>query len=333
MTAARSWASLDLGDIARSWQALTGPLTAAIAAAQRRAAERADGYLSALARTYGVPRRPAGRLAPGALSGVASDGRDLRSLLYQPAIATLVAVRGGATIAEGRAIGGISLDMIVRTQVADAGRAADQIATVADRTFTGYVRMLNPPSCSRCVVLAGKRYEWNAGFLRHPSCDCVHVPAVEDSADDVRTDPRAYFDSLSPVQQDRAFTKSGAQAIRDGADLRQVVNARRGAYGLTPAGNAKLTAEELAALRGGKQRGHLQRVDAYGRPVFVTTEGTTRRGLAGIRLGARERGIRRKGERNARAPVPRLMPESIYEIAGDDRDEAIRLLKRFGYIL
>lgn len=40
--------------------------------------------------------------------------------------------------------------------------------------------------------------------------------------------PRAYFDSLDEAQQNRLFTKAGAQAIRDGADLNQVVNSRRG---------------------------------------------------------------------------------------------------------
>ena len=55
----------------------------------------------------------------------------------------------------------------------------------------------------------------------------------------------------------------------------------------------------------------------FGRRVFVTTEGTTRRGVAGARLG--------------QARTPRLMPESILEIA-TDREDAVRLLRRFGYI-
>jgi hypothetical protein len=33
---------------------------------------------------------------------------------------------------------------------------------------------------------------------------------------------------MTPEQQDAAFTKAGAEAIRDGADMGQVVNARRG---------------------------------------------------------------------------------------------------------
>lgn len=141
----------------------------------------------------------------------------------------------------------------------------------------------------------------------------------------------AYFRSLTRDEQDRAFTKAGAESIRLGADISQVVNARRGALGLTPAG-ARLTGDEATALRGGRQRGRLEAVDVFGRQLYVTTEGVTVRGSAGVRLGARETGVRRPGDRYKSARPPRLMPESILAIAGDDRDEAVRLLKRFGYI-
>lgn len=159
----------------------------------------------------------------------------------------------------------------------------------------------------------------------------MHVPGAEDTADDVRTNPRAWFDSLSRAEQDKQFTIAGAEAIRLGADISQVVNSRRGAFGLTPAG-ARITAEEARMLRGGRDVGRLQTRDVYGQQVFTTTEGTTTRGVAGVRLGARERG-RKDGGRYRRAQVPRLMPESILAAAGDDRDEAIRLLRRFGYII
>jgi hypothetical protein len=86
-------------------------------------------------------------------------------------------------------------------------------------------------------------------------------------------------------------------------------------------------------LRGGRDRGRLETVNVFGRDLYVTTEGTTTRGLAGVRLGARENGVKASEEaRYTSARAPRLMPESIYQIADGDRDEAIRLLKRFGYI-
>ncbi|MBQ1064485.1 hypothetical protein [Micromonospora sp. C41] len=127
------------------------------------------------------------------------------------------------------------------------------------------------------------------------------------------------------------FTKAGAEAIRLGADIGQVVNARRGARGLTPAG-ARITADEARMLRGGRDRGRLEAVDVYGRQLYITSEGVTTRGVAGVRLGAKQTGQKVEGQRYRSAKVPRLMPESVIAIAGNDRTEARRLLRRFGYL-
>lgn len=324
------WSRVVPAAIAESWAALLPTLLSVVSAAQVVAAGGAGAYLLDLAEAFGLRPRPAGKVNPTAFAG-ASDGRPLDSLLYQPAIRALSTIQAGATTDRALTTGAAELDMIVRTQVADAGRTADGVALTSHREFGGYGRMLVPPSCSRCVILAGRIYKWNAGFERHPRCDCRHIPVPEDAGADLTTDPRAYFDSLSEAEQDKVFTKAGAQAIRDGADIGQVVNARRGAHGLTPAG-ARITAEEAQLLRGGRRRGHLERTDVFGRQLFVTSDGVTVRGAAGVRLGARETGRRRAGQRYRSARAPRLMPESIYEIAGDDRDEAIRLLRRFGYI-
>ena len=122
--------------------------------------------------------------------------------------------------------------MMVLTEIADAGRGAAGVQ-IAARPRVGYVRMLNPPSCSRCVVLAGRFYRWNQGFLRHPRCDCKHVPTMvtdqaEAFAEGLIDDPYEAFKRMSEAEQNRVFTNAGAQAIRDGADMYQVVNARRG---------------------------------------------------------------------------------------------------------
>lgn len=307
-------------------------LLVVLTGAQQSVAARADGYLDEVLDVQGVAPEAVGRVSASALAGVASDGRDLADLLYQPAISTLVGIQRGATVDRALAGGRAGLDMIVRTQVADAGRVADQVALAARPEVTGYVRMLVGGSCSRCAILAGRRYRWNAGFKRHPACDCVHVPAREDTADEVMTDPKKYFASLSAEEQDRVFTKAGAESIRLGADIGQVVNARRGARGLTTAG-ARVTGDEARMLRGGRDRGRLEAVDVYGRQLFITSEGVTTRGVAGKRLGARETGTKQAGGRYRSAKTPRLMPESILQIANGDRDEAVRLLKRFGYVL
>lgn len=327
----QAWRRVDPTNIVGSWRAELGRLLVVLAGAQLAAAESADGYLTEVLAAQGIDPAAEGRLVASTLSGVASDGRDLAGLLYQPAVTSLVAIGQGADVRRALAGGYASLDMIVRTQVADAGRAADAVVTAARPGVTGYRRMVVGKTCGRCVVLAGKWYRYNAGFDRHPRCDCVHVPAREDTADAIQTNPRAWFDSLTPAEQDKQFTKAGAESIRLGADISQVVNARRGAYGLTPAG-ARITAAEAKALRNGLDRGHLQTRDVFGHQLYTTTEGVTTRGQPGIRLGAKESGEKVDGGRYRSARPPRLMPESILQIAGNDRNEAVRLLRRFGYL-
>ncbi|GAA2829876.1 hypothetical protein GCM10010441_63000 [Kitasatospora paracochleata] len=70
----------------------------------------------------------------------------------------------------------------VATETADDGRSATGAAIASNRTTTGYVRVLNPPSCARCAVLAGARYRYNTGFLRHPNCFPAGVVASGPSA-------------------------------------------------------------------------------------------------------------------------------------------------------
>lgn len=327
------WALLDPTGLGASWQALrlAERMFTTLATFQLAAATPAPRYVSAALLEQSASSAPLAALTPASLAGIASDGRPLESLLAQPLIGTLVAIRDGADVEDALRIGGSSVATIAETQVADAGRAAVEVAMATEPSVTGWVRMLVPPSCDRCAILAGRFYSRSAGFERHPRCDCVHIPAVDDYPDDLRTDPEAYFNSLSREDQNRYFTVAGAEAIRLGADMGQVVNARRGARGLSQPG--RLTADEQKVLRGGRDVGRLQRVDVYGRQLETTTEGTTVRGLAGKRLAAAGGTTRDAGARTRRAKTPRLMPSAIMEIAGDDRDEQIRLLQRFGYII
>lgn len=303
--AAELWRQVDRGGIAASWRSLLPQLLAVVSTAQATATAGAGVYVEDALEAQGARLATAGRVATGSLAGIASDGRPLASLLYQPVIQTLTFIQQGASPPRALAGGLMSLDTIVRTQVADAGRAAESIAIAARPRVAGYVRMLSQPSCSRCIILAGKRYRWNAGFRRHPRCDCRHVPAVEDVADDVRTDPKLAFESMSRAEQERIFGLAGSKAIREGADIYRVVNARRG----------------------------MQTATVFGREVQLTTEGTTTRGVAGRVLGARDNGTKRRAtDRYASARRVRLMPEQILIEAKGNREEAIRLLKLHGYI-
>lgn len=316
------------GSLTASWIRLAPLILALVTKAQEQAAAGSDAYVAAALRAQGLTDDAAGSVIATSLAGIASDGRELDTLLYSPVTTAKQLILGGASTAEALRGGAFALQMIVSTQVADAGRVADGMAVAARPQISGYVRMLSAPSCSRCIVLAGRFYRWSSGFERHPRCDCRHIPASEDVADDLRTDPQEYFNSLSREEQDKVFTAAGAQAIRDGADINQVVNARRGARGLSTAAGRR-TREEALALRNGAARGSLQTERVYGRDAFITTEGTTSRGIAGRRLADLQKV---DGERYRRSRTPRLMPEQIYADA-TSREDAIRLLRRFGYII
>lgn len=61
----------------------------------------------------------------------------------------------------------------------------------------------------------------------------------------------------------------------------------------------------------------------YGQSLYISTEGVTKRGVAGKVIRARGRDPR---------TTPRLMPESVLEVA-ESREDALRLLRLNGYIL
>lgn len=255
-----------------------------IAAIQLTAARDSLDWIQPMLDEQNISAPLPGAIPASAFAGTATDGRPLESLF------------GQATSPE-------SLGLMAITQIQDAARQAASVS-IAARPHIGYVRMLNPPSCSRCGVLAGKFYRFNAGFARHPRCDCRHIPSTEDRAGDLTTRPDVYFDSLSKADQDRIFTGAGAEAIRSGADISQVVNARRG---MTTAQSNRLVRNQ------------------YG--DFSTTAGISSRSVYG-RTQTREK---LAGNRYTTATRIRLMPESILEIA-KDREDALRLFRLYGYI-
>lgn len=278
------WGQVEPVRFGASWDKLLPEVMTILAGAQLAAARESNNYVGAALAAQGVRVSPDAEVVPRALAGIASDGRTLDSLLRAPAVATAEALASGATLERAMATGRATLDMIVHTQVSDAGRVADGIA-VTTRPHVGWVRMLVGHSCPRCVLLAGRFYAYSDGFDRHPNDDCISIPAVEDTAGDFRTDPKKAFEEGRVRGLSRAETK----AIEDGADMGQVINAKRG---MSTAGGVK-----------------------------TTTEGATSRGLAGQRLGV-PRG---------RVAV-RPTPEAIYKLA-EDRADAVRMLRRFSYII
>lgn len=305
-----------------AWRDAIQAIATRLLSLQVAAASYADAYLNDVLEAQGADPFFEARVDPRAFADLYESASWLQSLVFAPNSVRQSDTQPGSKFE-------FVATSIVKGGLADVARSAVQTGMQARPAASWYVRMLRGKSCARCAVLAGRRYRSSHAFDRHRRCDCIHIPAAEDS-EDWATDPNAYFRSLSAEGQDRLFTKAGAQAIRDGADIHQIVNARRGAHGLTPAG-ARITAEEAEMLRGGRAVGRLQAVDVYGRPVYTTTEGVTVRGLAGKRLA--DGGLTRPaGSRYRRARTPRLMPESLYELA-ESREDAVRLLRRFGYLL
>lgn len=317
----RAWTRISPDRILSEWEQAVARLLPVFTTLQLQAASAGAEYGHDTLAAQGLRSEPDATVRPEAFVGWASDGRVLETLLLAPLAPVRQALLEELPLQDAVNRGQASLERIAHTQIGDAGRSAAGVDIVT-RPNVGWIRMINPPTCSRCLILAGRFYRWNAGFDRHPRDDCVHVATNADAArrEGLIDDPNAYFRGLSRDEQDRMLGKAAAQAVRDGADLNQVVNARRG----------------------------MQTAQVFGQELQITTEGTTTRGFAGQRLIAegarvsREQAefVRRRsrfgevGRRVSRQRVqtPRLTPESIYRFA-KDREDALRLLKRFGYIL
>lgn len=293
----RLWRRMDASDLDMAWRSILPALMAVVTASQLRAAEVGAEYVPQIRQELNISSRQEGEMRPSSLAGVASNGAPLELTLAGGLYSTKRAIGKGASTYTALRAGGMRLGQTVQLQVADAGRVASSINTVGDKALTKYTRVLTHPSCSRCVLLAGQTYWFAEPFQRHPRCDCRHIPCNEDVAGDLTSDPQDYFQSLSEPEQDRIFTKAGAQAIRDGANMNQVVNARRGMY----------------TTRGGN---------------LATSAGSSRRGLWG---SSQTEFDRRTGGRVRTARRDRMMPETIYSLT-NDRDEQIRLLKYYRFM-
>jgi hypothetical protein len=287
---------------------LEGPAGAAIveavAAGQLSVADAAQAYIAAQMAAQGGSALAEATLVAAAFAGLAPDGGPLETLLFLPAIGVRRRLAAGLAPDEAMLGGLADMARYASSAVADTARSADQVAMAAHPNCVAYVRVVQLPACARCIVLSGQMYSRSEGFLRHPNCDCQTLPLREHEWPGVPT-PKQLAASMSAAEQRRVFTVAGARAIGEGADVGQVVNARRG----------------------------MATAHVFGRDAQVTSEGTTRRGMYGRQL-RRAGGEFAKvpGQRYARSMTPRLMPEEIVRIA-DDRAEELRLLRRYGYIV
>lgn len=322
--ALRAWGRVDFTDLDRSWLEVGPEVVAAVVAAQEAAVRSSGPYVGAAERAQGASS--AGVVVnSSALAGVDGSGRPVDGLAVGSIVTTKRAVAAGAGQAEAMVAGATYLAAMMKTAIADIARSGDAVAS-AGKGFTAYVRVVQAGACSRCAILAGVRSAKDA-FPRHPACRCTAFPTNGSVPDGLFQDAGDYFDSLSEAEQDRIFTKGGAEAIRAGADPSRVVSARRGATGISFSNRL-----DDRVGRGAWRR--MERTSIGFRPdgsaiqVFTTTEGTTRRG----QFGRAQTEFQRVGaNRYSTAKRLRLMPESIIELT-DDAELRKILLRDAGYL-
>lgn len=319
LRALKTWRMSNINELDASWNVIAPVLVDAVSEAQIVASAQAISYTEAAGLRPGGPA-----IVPEAFSGVTIDGREIGPAMFGAVTTTKTLVGRGMDAVRAFEAGAAFLSTIVKSAISDAGRQSDRVQGTA-KGYTQYIRVVSAGACSRCAVLAGKG-EYSKPFKRHPRCNCTSYPLTEPDGAvpaGMFASPDDYFESLSPSEQNRVFTNAGAQAIRDGADPVQVVNARRNAVG--PGGLVERKSGLKAPLG----------YDENGRriKVYTTGEGTSIRGVYGrAEYRRKQELIKAPGDRYRRTTNLRLMPETIYGIAGSDRARAVELLKQYGYI-
>jgi hypothetical protein len=302
-----------LDDIAGRWNLvgpqfdtgwmLAGPYIAnTVAVAQSELANSAAAYVPAILAATGQANlaEAATDANPAALVGWTGAGYQVATSLSGAPVRAKQAVAAGASAVQALDVAGAWLKQSAMTILADTARAAESLERYTRNV--GYIRMVNGGACGRCVVQAGKWFRTNQGFLRHPRCRCVHIPASEDVGSAWQTNPDEYFHSLTPEQQIKLMgSKANAQAVLDGANIGRILNAYRKSSGM------QFAQTPAIKIRNGAK---------------FTTEGTTRRAVA----AQQQAGLRRNGPLQQR-----LMPETI-AMRAKSLDDRLRMLRLYGWI-
>lgn len=293
----KSWKGVDPQWVRESWNRTNADFITLFTALQTRAAADALDASTLMLAEQGDYVRPDGGIAnPNAFGmGYAPSGIDLDSYFDIPVTHTLSSIKSGMDPEDAMKAGRQTLRQMAMQAIEDTSVSALGVS-IAQRVGVGYVRVESPDCCPRCAILAGKYFRHNQGFLRHPKCHGRNIPCKgKDKAEKQGwiTSPMEHFNNMSEAEQDKVYGHADAQAIRDGADIYQVVNAHRG---MQPVGR--------------------------GRIRMTTSESTSRYGWSRM---IREH---QYGQRQRR----RLTPEGIYSF-NLPREKTIELLRREGYII
>lgn len=307
VTVVRLWRANAEGDLSKAFMLMMPDLFGALDRTQYLVARDAmDATPRIMQDVDGRAPTPSYEVSPWQWVGVNGNGMNTLDTMWGAIIAGKQAIAAGSPVETALGIVEWTLVMRSRTLLADTQRSVAAVAARSRDPYAGYVRCLTPPSCPRCVILAGRR-SGSIAFQRHPNCDCTAVYTAHPESG-MLTDPTSYLNELDDSQLARALGgESYARAYRDGADLYQLVNAQRG----------------------------IRSAQLYGRNVRYTTEGMTKRGFAGRRMidAGYAREFVKNGGRYLKVDRPRLMPETIYELCANDPEKARRMLYDYGWII
>jgi hypothetical protein len=330
LRAKRLWAQRMGRDFDTSWARLGPEVSAITATAQVSAAAGASTYLATTARADDITARSGGTVQAASYGGVDASGRDLEGLLYGAVTAAKIVIGAGSGLQGAFQAGGTFLAVMARTAVLDTGRSADLTAMTA-QSYTHYVRVVSPGACSRCAILAGYSSASRA-FKRHPGCRCTAAPVTEEDKTLMSSgrfdSPSAYFEAMGRAEQDRVFTKAGAEAIRAGADPIAVVSARRGAT------KAYSNSDAVGSIRQARLQRTIIGRGRDGQPIlgYTTGEGTTVRGDFAKRQRVIGGQFEKVGDSRYRTTKRvRLMPETLIGLT-DDVELRQVLLRDAGYL-
>lgn len=292
----KTWKGVDPRRVRDSWNRTNVDFITLFAALQTRAASDAMDSSTLMLAEPGRLRASRRHCEPDGLwHRIRAERHRPRIIFQYPRHAHPAAIKSGVGESDAMQIGRATLRQMSTQALEDTSVSAMGVS-ITQRAGVGYVRVESPDCCPRCAILAGKYFRHSQNFLRHPKCHGTTIPCKgRDKAEKQGwiTDPMDRFNRMSEAEQDRVFGHADAQAIRDGADIYQVVNAHRG---MRPVGRGNIS--------------------------MTTSEGTSRYGWS--------RMIRKYeyGQKQRR----RLTPEGIYSF-NLPREQTIELLKREGYIL
>ena len=228
----KTWKGVDPRRVRDSWNRTNADFLTLFATLQTRAAADAmDSSTLMLAEQSDYIQPDGGIANPLAFgTGFAPSGIDLESYFGIPVTHTLSAIKSGMDESDAMQAGRATLRQMAMQAIEDTSISAMGVS-ITQRAGVGYVRVESPDCCPRCAILAGKYFRHNNDFLRHPKCHGRTIPCKGKEKAEKQgwiTNPMDRFNNMSEEEQDKVFGHADAQAIRDGADIYQVVNAHRG---------------------------------------------------------------------------------------------------------